>query len=100
MATRPIKMLGSIKSEKIKEGKSNIFFFGNFFKMNSAQYHAAVNEVINDQEILEKTIINDLFYLGKALGDKYTKLRICYLIFMIGITTTVIVFAISFFFFG
>jgi hypothetical protein len=90
-------MLGSIKPEKIKEGKSNIFFFGNFFKMGADQYHGAVNEVIGDQELLEKTIINDLYYLGKALGEKYTKLRISYTIFMIGITTTVIAFAISFF---
>lgn len=96
MATRPIKMLGSIKPEKIKEGKSNVFFFGNFFKMDTSQFHSAVNEVISDQELLEKTIVNDLYYLGKALGEKYAKLRICYMIFMVGITATVITFALSF----
>lgn len=96
MATRPIKMMGNINPEKIKEGNSNVFFFGNFFKMSTGQYHDAVQQVITDEPLLEKTIVNDLYYLGKALGEKYSMLRKCYFIFMVGITTTVIAFAISF----
>jgi len=100
LATRPITMTGLTDFEKIRNGRTNLFFFGNFYQMDLEKYHEGLNLVISDEEILENTIVNDLYYLGKALGDKYAKLRICYGIFMIGIITTVIAFAITFFLSG
>ncbi len=96
LATRPIKMLGSIDLEYLKKGDSNVFFFGNFYKMSLNQYREAVDTVINNEQIIEKSIVNDLYYLGRALGSKYSQLRTCYLIFMTGMTLTVIAFVISF----
>ncbi len=97
LATRPIKMLGSIPLERLRQGATNVFFFGNFFQMNLDQYRSAVNEVVTDSSLLESSIVNDLYYLGRALGNKYTQLRTCYAIFMIGMTLTVVAFAVSFF---
>jgi predicted metal-dependent HD superfamily phosphohydrolase len=96
LATRPIKMLGNINLEYLKKGDSNVFFFGNFYKMSLNQYREAVDTVINDDHIIEKSIVNDLYFLGRALGSKYSQLRTCYLIFMIGMTATVLAFIISF----
>ena len=100
LATRPIPMTGRTDFEKIRNGRTNLFFFGNFYRMDLEKYHEGLNMVITDEQILEDTIVNDLYFLGKALGDKYAKLRICYAIFMIGIITTVIAFALTFFFSG
>ncbi|MEL6863064.1 MAG: Pycsar system effector family protein [Bacteroidota bacterium] len=97
MATRPIKMTGLSDPSKINKGQTNYFFFGNFYRMSNPDYQSGIRQVISNEEALETTIINDLFYLGRALGQKYNQLRICYGIFMIGITLTVISFAISFF---
>lgn len=97
LATRPIKMNGLTSMERVKEGNSNLFFFGNFYNMDNPTYREGINHVIEREDMLETTIINDLYYLGKALGNKYNQLRTCYAIFMIGITVTVIAFAISFF---
>lgn len=96
LATRPGKMMGNINFDSLKKGNANVFFFGNFHEMPLDKYRDAVDIVIKDEAIIEKSIVNDLYFLGKALGTKYSQLRTCYLIFMIGMTTTVIAFVFSF----
>ncbi|MEM9822510.1 MAG: Pycsar system effector family protein [Bacteroidota bacterium] len=96
LATRPIEMSGQPSPELLRNGKSNLFFFGNFYKMNIEDYQANLKAIISNEEYLENIIISDLFYLGKALGEKYARLRKCYLVFMIGITATVIAYVVSF----
>ncbi|MEL6924304.1 MAG: hypothetical protein AAFO94_09665, partial [Bacteroidota bacterium] len=44
----------------------------------------------------DRSIVNDLYYLGEALGDKYAMLRKCYMVFMIGMTLSVMAFALAF----
>jgi len=90
LATRPIAMNGLSKADKIKTGAANLFFFGNFYKMKKEDYVAAITDVIQDETVLEKSVISDLYHLGASLGDKYKTLRLCYTIFMIGMTLTVI----------
>ncbi|MEM8906807.1 MAG: Pycsar system effector family protein [Bacteroidota bacterium] len=97
LATRPIQMSGLSNPEALRQGKSNLFFFGNFYKMNINDYQYNLKTIISNDDYLENVIISDLFYLGKALGEKYAKLRVCYMIFMIGITATVIAYAISYY---
>ena len=100
MATRPIKMNGFSTVENIREGKANLFFFGNFYKMKLPEYTEGISSIVEREEILEKTIISDLYFLGKALGEKYNKLRMCYLIFMVGVTLAVAAFGVSYFVMG
>ncbi len=97
LATRPIKMSGYTDLSKQKADNTNLFFFGNFFNMSISEFHQGIRTVVADEQILEDSILNDLYYLGAALGHKYLQLRTCYSIFMIGITSTVVAFAISFF---
>ncbi len=96
LATRPIKMRGNTSKEEIKSGKSNLFFFGNFYNMEFSRFDEGIEEVINDDEALESSIKRDLYYLGKSLGKKYSQLRICYTVFMFGIIGTVLLFAFSY----
>jgi len=99
LATRPIKMDGYTDMNKIKAGTSNLFFFGNFFKMGFIEYQDGMRVVISDDSKLENSIMRDLYFLGKSLGHKYSQLRICYNIFMVGIVLTVVVFVITYFIF-
>lgn len=96
LATRPIKMQGHSGMEEITQKRSNLFFFGNFYKMNFAEYEKGMQVVVADNELLDNTIIRDLFFLGKALGKKYHYLRLCYNVFMFGIIGTVIAFTTVF----
>lgn len=99
LATRPIPMKGVSTMESIMQKKSNLFFFGNFYKMTFDEYEAGMNATVADDTILDTTIMRDLFFLGKTLGRKYAYLRKCYTIFMYGIIITVVSFVFVFAFF-
>lgn len=99
LATRPISMKGYSSMESILAKKSNLFFFGNYYNMSFDEYEVGMNATVADDDILDTTIMRDLFFLGKALGKKYTYLRRCYTIFMYGIIITVVSFLIVFAFF-
>jgi len=97
LATRPVKMLGTTSTEAIDKGNSNLFFFGNFFKMEREDYLKSLMRVMAKEETIDKSIVNDLYFLGRTLGNKYRRLRITYEIFMFGMVLTVLTFAIVFF---
>ena len=99
LATRPIPMKGYSSIESIQNKKSNLFFFGNYFNMTFDEYEKGMEVTISNDDILDSTIMRDLFFLGKTLGKKYAYLRRCYTIFMYGIIATVIGFVVVFGFF-
>lgn len=94
LATRPISMKGLTNLTDIPQRKSNLFFFGNFYKMKFDDFDAGIKQVIADDELLDNSITRDLFFLGKALGKKYDHLRLCYNIFMYGLAITMILTAV------
>lgn len=90
LATVPIKMTGTTSLENIRAGRSNLFFFGNFFNMSYDEYRAGIRVVTSSEDNLEDSIMRDLYFLGLSLGKKYRQLRTCYIIFMIGIILSII----------
>jgi len=96
LSTRPIKMDGNTNLAKIPAGKSNLFFFGNFYNIGLNTYQEEIKKVISNKEQLDTSIINDLYFLGHSLGDKFRYLRICYNVFIVGIALSLIAFLISF----
>ena len=95
LATRPGKNLGKTTHDAINKGKSNLFFFGNFYKMTNQEYMEGLEVVVANEEFLESSIKNDLYYLGKSLGRKFAMLRITYTVFAIGMLLTVISLVLS-----
>lgn len=96
IATRPSVTSGKFTKEDVENKKVNLLFFGNFHKMKLAEFEAALNVVMNDKEYLYSSMTKDLYFLGKVLDRKYKILRWTYTIFMVGIITSVIAFAISY----
>lgn len=96
LATRPVKMQGVTNLDMIGKGTTNLFFFGNFFKMNLPEYREGLLKVVNDETTLDNSIVTDLFFLGKALGVKFQRLRTCYSVFMVGMIVTVLIFVVTF----
>ena len=90
LATRPIKMTGYTSQERIKNNESNLFFFGNYYKMSYDEYKSGVAHLLSKTKALDDSITRDLYFLGKSLGSKFSYLRWCYNIFMYGISLTVI----------
>ncbi len=98
LATRPIPMKGRSSMEDIKSKKSNLFFFGNFYRMTFGEYESGMREIVKSEELLDNSIMRDLFFLGKALGKKYHYLRLCYNFFMYGLICAVLAFGLTFIF--
>lgn len=96
LATRPIPMTGITTQEDINKGQSNLFFFGNFYRMGIKEYDAGMDIIIADDDTLESAIKRDLYFLGRSLGRKYNQLRICYNLFMVGVVLSVLLFGISY----
>lgn len=98
VATRPKISGGKFTLEDIKEKKTNLLFFGNFYKATYEQYNVAMRSMMRDTDYLYGSLIKDIYYLGKVLGRKYKLIRLAYNIFMIGIIVSVFAFAIAAFF--
>ncbi len=96
LATRPNVTSGEFTRKEIEEKKVNLLFFGNFHKMPLDEYKWAMHELMDDKDYIYDTMIKDLYFLGKVLHRKYKILRITYTVFIIGIVSSVISFAIAF----
>jgi predicted metal-dependent HD superfamily phosphohydrolase len=96
LSTRPKITEGKFTREDIKEKRSNLLFFGNFYNMELDDFHWGMMEMIKDSDFLYSSMTRDLYYLGVVLAKKYKFLRICYSIFMYGLIVAVIAFAIAF----
>lgn len=96
LAIRPIVMKGRTTMEDINQKQSNLFFFGNFFRMKYGDYEDGIKYVVADDELLDSAITRDLFFLGMSLGRKYSNLRSCYNVFMFGMIIAVVAFVIAF----
>jgi len=95
LVTMPGKMKGRLGIQDIKDGKSDPFFFGNFYKMNYDHFLATMKETLQTTEIIENSAIVDLYMSGKVLGKKFTLLRICFMVFLIGLIISGIAFFIA-----
>ncbi|MEO8664884.1 MAG: Pycsar system effector family protein [Ignavibacteria bacterium] len=94
--TRPKYIVGKFTREDIKNKKANLLFFGNFSNMKLEEFQWGMMEMMNDKDYLYRSMIQDLYQLGKTLGVKYRDLRICYNIFMWGLVICVLAYIIAF----
>jgi predicted metal-dependent HD superfamily phosphohydrolase len=95
LATRPSVSGGRFTEEDIRNKKTNLLFFGNFYRMQLEDYQRAMNQMMNDGDYLYNSIIKDVYFLGIVLAKKYRYLRISYTIFMWGLIIAVVAFAIA-----
>ncbi len=97
--TRPSLTEGKFTKDDIKQRKTNLLFFGNFYNMGLEDFSWGMKEMMNDRDYLYGSMIKDFYFLGQVLGRKYRYLRVCYTIFLIGLILSVIAFAIVYIFY-
>lgn len=95
LATRPNVTSGRFTAEDIKTKKTNLLFFGNFYKMSLPDYDWAMQELLADKNYLYSSLVKDNYFLGVVLAKKYRWLRIAYNVFMFGIIIAMVAFAIA-----
>lgn len=95
LSTRPKITEGKSTIEDIKQKRSNLLFFGNFYNMKLEEFHWGMTEMIKDPDFVYSSMTRDLYFLGIVLAKKYRYLRICYSVFMFGLVISVAAFAIA-----
>ena len=95
LATRPSVSSGRFTEDDIRNKKTNLLFFGNFYRMQMEDYLWAMNQLMRDGEYLYDSMIKDVYFLGVVLAKKYRYLRISYTIFMYGLIVAVVAFALA-----
>lgn len=95
LATRPSITGGRFTEDDIRNKKTNLLFFGNFYRMQLEEYNWAMNEMLKDKEFIYGNMIKDVYFLGVVLAKKYRYLRISYTIFMYGLIVAVMGFALA-----
>jgi len=100
LATRPKISGGTFSEQDVIDKKTNLLFFGNFYKAPYDQYNTAMRKMMKDPDYLYGSLIKDIYMLAVVLGRKYRLIRLAYYIFMIGIIVSVVAFAIASLFFG
>lgn len=99
IATRPKISGGTFTSQDITDKKTNLLFFGNFYKASYEEYNAAMREMMKDTDYLYGSLIKDIYTLGTVLARKYKLVRLAYNVFMIGIIASVLAFAVAYYIF-
>lgn len=95
LATRPKLTEGTFTKEDILARKTNLLFFGNFYRSTLAEYEWAMSKLLVDKDYIHGTQIMDIYFLGKVLGRKYKMIRLAYTIFMIGIIVSAVAFTLA-----
>lgn len=79
--------------------ESSPFFFGNFYEMEAEEYFNFINPSLSNPKNLKAHLAQDLYYIGKRLGEKMTYVRRAYNIFTVGILLTLVSFGLVVFIF-
>lgn len=95
LATRPKITEGKFQREDILNKKTNLIFFGNFYKSTLEEYEWAMSTLMRDNEYLYSVLVKDIHQTGVVLGRKYKLVRLAYTTFMVGLTISVITFFVA-----
>jgi len=95
MATRPKVTQGRFSREDVMNKRTNLLFFGNFFRQTLDEYRWGMGTMLNDADYLYGSLVEDIYFLGVVLGRKYRLIRLAYNLFMIGIIVSVIAFVVA-----
>ncbi|MCB0601712.1 MAG: hypothetical protein KDC28_10810 [Saprospiraceae bacterium] len=89
LATRPVKMgTQKVKADTGDRTRMSPFFFGNYYRMQRENYFEMLEETLAEPELILDSIKLDLYFLGRSIGQKYHKIRICFLVFILGISAS------------
>ena len=89
LATRPHIPKGTFTMEQVEKKTVNLLFFGSFYKMGLKDFEYGMREMMNDNEFLYGSLIKDIYWQGRVLGNKFRLLRISYDVFMYGTAVSV-----------
>jgi len=95
LSTRPKITEGIFSKEDVLGKKTNLLFFGNFYKSSLEEYQWAMSTLMRDTEYLYGVMVKDIHQIGVVLGRKYKLIRLAYTVFMVGLIISVVAFFVA-----
>lgn len=89
LAARPRVSNEKVTLDDVRANRSNLLYFGNFYKLSREDYVTGMEELMADSERLYNTMARDLYGLGSVLETKFRLLRTAYNVFMWGLAISV-----------
>jgi hypothetical protein len=76
----------------VTDPRFNLFFFGDFVRMDYAAFHDAMEAVMNDPSRTYEMQVREVYTLGRFLAErKYRYLRLAYLAFIAGLAASAVI---------
>ncbi|MEZ5710107.1 MAG: DUF5706 domain-containing protein [Blastomonas sp.] len=89
-------VLPSIRPPKRSKGEENILFFGNFARMDEAEFSDRILAELHSDETVFRTMLRDVHQNGRVLQyKKYRFLSLAYRLFLVGLTITFVSFILE-----
>ncbi|MCY7351817.1 MAG: DUF5706 domain-containing protein [Cytophagaceae bacterium] len=79
--------------------KIDLLFFGDYIKLDAGDYRRSLRTVLDNEELLYNSLIDNIYAQGRVLDRKYWLLKITYRFFMIGFSVVSLSFAITLLFY-
>ena len=70
---------------------SSPFFFANYNRMSSGEFEEKIGEALDNEDMVRKHIVQDLYYIGARLGQKMTLVRTAFNFFLMGLVVSVLI---------
>ena len=93
MATRP-RTLFRPSVQATEASGVNLLFFGSYDELQPEEYHADMELMMADANLLYSNLTRDIYFQAVVLGKKYKFLRMAYHVFMIGLALSILSFMI------
>ena len=95
IATRPTVSRGTFSKADLEQKKTNLLFFGNYFKMMPEQFTSGMWVMMDDKVYIYNSLMLDIYQQGTIIGRKYHFLRLAYNIFMCGLVMSILAFFVA-----
>ena len=95
LSIMPNRTQGKFSRDEILNKEGNLLYFGNYHSMKFDEYEWGMLEKLNDSDFLYRSMIKDLYYLGKVLYRKYKFIRMSLYIFITGLISAFILTLVS-----
>lgn len=84
-----VPLVGGRTAADLDDTRFNLFFFGDFVRMDYSAFHDAMEEIMNEPSRTYEMQVREVYTLGRFLAErKYRYLRLAYLTFIAGMAVS------------
>lgn len=95
LSTRPRIKQKKTEADRQQTARKDLLFFGDFMDLSRDEYRKALKEMLQNEEAVYSSMIDNIYAQGAILNRKYRLLKLAYTVFMIGFPLSVLAYAIA-----